>query len=212
MITKLKQQAAKILQEKISDICTKIPAFDRELDRRRGRTVEGKDYCCYVFKNGSTIHNLAAAERTRGMRRHSLIMEECVSIDGDILHEVLIPTLSISRQCEDGTTQESEVLNKSQLYITTAGYKGTFAYDKLIDTLVWQIVRPEKAMVIGGSWRLPAAEGLYSKSFIDDQKEAGTFNEAAFGREYKHKLYSLNFVNCWNTLRAYIQPFGDEQV
>jgi hypothetical protein len=32
----------------------------------------------------------------------------------------------------DGTTHEEEVLNQSQLYITTAGYKNTYSYDKLI--------------------------------------------------------------------------------
>jgi hypothetical protein len=32
----------------------------------------------------------------------------------------------------DGTVQEDEVLNQSQIYITTAGYKNTFSYDKLI--------------------------------------------------------------------------------
>lgn len=37
----------------------------------------------------------------------------------------------------DGTTHPEEQLNKSQLYITTAGFKNTFAYDKLIQLLIW---------------------------------------------------------------------------
>jgi hypothetical protein len=32
----------------------------------------------------------------------------------------------------DGTVQEEEVLNQSQIYITTAGYKNTFSYEKLV--------------------------------------------------------------------------------
>nr|DAJ96706.1 MAG TPA: terminase large subunit [Caudoviricetes sp.] len=40
--------------------------------------------------------------------------------------------MNVSRQCMDGTTHEEEVLNQSQLYITTAGYKNTYSYDKLI--------------------------------------------------------------------------------
>jgi hypothetical protein len=31
-----KEQASQILQEKISDICSKIPAFEREIDWSRG--------------------------------------------------------------------------------------------------------------------------------------------------------------------------------
>jgi hypothetical protein len=39
----------------------------------------------------------------------------------------------------DGTSQPEETLNKSQIYVTTAGWKGTFAYDKLIFTLVGMV-------------------------------------------------------------------------
>lgn len=40
-------------------------------------------------------------------------------------------------------------------------------------------------MVLGGTWRTPVAVGLQSKTFIADQKEDGTYNEASFGREYE---------------------------
>jgi hypothetical protein len=33
-----KEQAAQILQEKVEDICKKIPAFKNEIDWRRGKT------------------------------------------------------------------------------------------------------------------------------------------------------------------------------
>ena len=39
-----KEQAAGIVKEKVTEICTLVPAFDRELDRRPGKTREGKDY------------------------------------------------------------------------------------------------------------------------------------------------------------------------
>lgn len=35
--------------------------------------------------------------------------------------------MNVSRLCMDGSTQPEETLNKSQIYVTTAGYKGTFA-------------------------------------------------------------------------------------
>lgn len=62
--------------------------------------------------------------------------------------------MNVSRRCKDGTVQEDEVLNQSQLYITTAGYRNTFSYDKLIQTLVQMIVEPEKAYIMGGTWRI----------------------------------------------------------
>ena len=36
----------------------------------------------------------------------------------------------------DGTRHKEEVINKSQIYITTAGWKNSFAYDKLIELLI----------------------------------------------------------------------------
>ena len=182
-----KEQAAGIVKEKVTEICTLVPAFDRELDRRPGKTREGKDYVCYVFKNGSYFDNIAASEKSRGKRRHGGLVEECVGVDGDILSQVIIPTMNVSRLCMDGTTQPDETLNKSQIYVTTAGYKGTFAYDKLIQLLVWMITEPHKAMVMGGTWRIPVLMKLLDKNFLQDLKRDGTFNEASFDREYESK-------------------------
>ena len=42
-------------------------------------------------------------------------------------------------------------------------------------------------MVLGGTWRTPVGVGLQSKTFITDQKNEGTYNEASFEREYESK-------------------------
>ena len=180
-----KEQASQILQEKVADICQKIPAFSREIDWRRGKTQVSKDQCRYIFKNGSTIENLAARESSRGRRFHAGLIEECVGVDQKILQEVIIPTMNVSRRCADGEVREEEVLNQSQLYITTAGYKNTYSYEKLIQLLVRMVIEPDKAFVMGGSWRIPVLLGLQPKNFINDLKKDSTFNEASFGREYE---------------------------
>lgn len=182
-----KEQSASILKEKVDEICKKIPAFKREIDWRRGKTKEGKDKCEYVFKSGARFDNLAAKESSRGQRYTAGILEECVGIDGGILQQVIIPTMAIDRTLGDATTREDEVVNKSQVYITTAGYKNTFPYNKLIQTLVQMVTHPDKAIIMGGTWRIPVLMGLHSKSFIEDQKEDGSFNDAAFSREYESR-------------------------
>lgn len=182
-----KEQAAGIMKEKVQEICTLIPAFKKEIDWSRGVTLEGKDYCKYVFKSGSYFDNIAARETSRGKRRQGGVIEECVGVDGTILSEVIIPTMNISRMCMDGSTHPEEQLNKSQLYITTAGWKNTFPYDKLIQLLVWQIVKPEKSMIMGGTYRIPVLVRLLDKNFIRDLKMDGTFNESSFDREYESK-------------------------
>ncbi len=39
-------------------------------------------------------------------------------------------------------------------------------------------------MVMGGTWRIPVLEGLLQRSFIDELKLDGTYNEASFEREF----------------------------
>ena len=95
--------------------------------------------------------------------------------------------MNISRMCMDGSIHPEEQLNKAQLYITTAGYKNTYPYDKLIQFLVWQIVKPEKAMIMGGTYRVPVLMKLLDKNFVKDLKMDGTFNESSFEREYESK-------------------------
>lgn len=95
--------------------------------------------------------------------------------------------MNVSRRCADGNVREEEILNQSQIYITTAGYKNTFSYEKLIQLLVRMVTEPEKAFIMGGTWRIPVLLGLQPKNFIADLKRDSTFNEASFGREYESK-------------------------
>lgn len=68
---------------------------------------------------------------------------------------------------------------------TTAGYKNTFAYQKLIQLLVQMVTEPGKAFVMGGTWRVPVVAHLLDRNFVADLQRDGTYNEASFDREYK---------------------------
>ena len=182
-----KQQAAGIIEEKVREICQLVPAFDKEIDYGPKKTTFSKDYVRVVFKNESYFDNIAANEKSRGKRRHAGVLEECVSIDGDILSEVILPIMNVSRSAVDGHKDPEEALSQSQLYITTAGFKNTFPYAKLIQLLVWEIIEPHKSCVLGGTWRIPVLMGLQPKNFISEMKRDGTFNDTAFDREYESK-------------------------
>jgi len=114
-------------------------------------------------------------------------MEECVGIDQDILNEVIIPTLNVNRQIPGWGADDKEALNKSQIFVTTAGYKNTYSYEKLIQLLCMSVARSKDAIVLGGSWRVPVIEKLLDKNFVKELKLDGTFNEASFEREYESK-------------------------
>ncbi len=183
-----KEQSATILSDKVSEICTLIPAIEREIiwDTRgmRQKTHQTKDTVIYTFKNGSVLRNISATSHTRGGRFQAGLMEECIGIDQDILKEVIIPTMNISRNIPGYGVDKNEPLNQSQIYITTAGYKNTFGYEQLIQILCQSVARPKEAMILGGTWKVPMMEGLLDRDFITNLKVDGTFNEASFDREY----------------------------
>ena len=180
-----KEQAASITIAKIEEICSLIPSLNNEINWDRGVSKKSKDDVRYVFKNGSSIDILAARQSSRGQRRTGGLMEECVLIDGDILNEVIIPTTNVDRLLPDGTRHQEENVNKSQIYITTAGWKNSFAYDRLIELLVQSIISPDDVMVMGGTYETPVTEGLLNEDFVEQLKLSGTFNDESFDREYR---------------------------
>ena len=180
-----KQQAASITIAKIEQICKLIPALQNEINWNRGVSKKSKDDVNYVFKNGSKINILAAKESSRGQRRTGGLMQQCVLIDQTALNEIIIPTTNVNRLLPDGTRHSEEVVNKSQIYITTAGWKNSFAYDKLIQLLIRSLIQPNEVMIMGGTYETPITEGLLDEDFVEQLKLAGTFNEDSFDREYR---------------------------
>ena len=104
--------------------------------------------------------------------------------------------MNVSRRTANGDVDPDETLNKSQIYVTTAGWKNTFPYDKLVQLLIWQIVKPGQSIVMGGTWRVPVLMKLLDRNFVKDLKADGTFNESSSAREYES-------VWCGNSEDAY---------
>ena len=180
-----KEQAAGIAKEKSDELCKLIPGLRNELDMTRGKTKTSKDNIELIFKNGSKLDIMAARQSSRGKRATGGLMEECILIDQTLLNEVIIPTMNVDRRLSDGSRIEEETVNKSQIYVTTAGWKNSFAYEKLIELLIRQIIYPDEAVVMGGTWRIPVMEKLLKKSFIEELKLDGTYNDSSFAREYE---------------------------
>ena len=180
-----KEQAAGIAREKAEELCKLIPGLKNEIDWSRGASKASKNMVEYLFKNGSKLDIMAAQQSSRGKRATGGLVEECILVDQTLLNEVIIPTMNVDRRLADGSRHEEEVINKSQIYVTTAGWKNSFAYEKLIQTLIQQIIDPGQAIVLGGTWRVPVMEKLLRKSFIEELKLDGTYNDSSFAREYE---------------------------
>jgi hypothetical protein len=64
----------------------------------------------------------------------------------------------------NGEVDDNEVLNQGQLFITTAGYKNSFSYEKLLQIFAQMVARPQKAIIIGGTWRVKKTGALLKHS------------------------------------------------
>lgn len=183
------KQAAEIAKQKIvDDLWVKFPLFANEMQKRKvaGKILEaykmGKDYVEFNFKNGSSL----GLGNVRGLRRQSLIFEEVIEQDEIKVNEVYIPLLNEPRRKADGLINPNEPQSQ-QIYITTAGYQGTFSYDKLIEILCRAVLEPTKYFVLGGSYRIPLACGLTSPKQIEDIVNSPSFSKSSFEREYESR-------------------------
>lgn len=138
-----------------------------------------------MFKNNSQLDIMASSQKSRGKRKTGGLVEECILVDKTLLNEVIIPTMNVDRRLSDGTRQADETTNKSQIFVTTAGWKNSYAYEKLMMTLMEQVLDPKQSVVLGGTWRIPVMEQLIGKNFIQELKLDGTYNESSFSREYE---------------------------
>ena len=179
-----KEQAAMITISKVEEICKLIPSLAAEINWDRGVSKKSRDMVKYVFKNGSELDILAARESTRGQRRNGGVIEEVILVDETALNEIIIPTTNVDRNLPNGTTDPNEVVNQSQVYITSAGWKNSFAYNKLIEILLNSIMFPDNYMVLGGDYKLAILEGAVKEDMVEEMQMNGTYNESSFEREY----------------------------
>ena len=183
------KQAAEIAKQKVvNDLWVKFPLLANEMQKRKvaGKILDaykmGKDYVEFNFKNGSSL----GLGNVRGLRRQSLIFEEVIEQDEIKVNEVYIPLLNEPRKMHNGLINPYEPQSQ-QIYITTAGYQGTFAYQKLTEILCRSVLEPDKYFVLSGSYRIPLSCGLTAKKQIEDVINSPSFSKSSFEREYESR-------------------------
>lgn len=183
------KQAAEIAKQKVvDDLWVKFPLLANEMQKRKvaGKILDaykmGKDYVEFNFKNGSSL----GLGNVRGLRRQSLIFEEVIEQDPTKVNEVYIPLLNEPRKMINGLINPYEPQSQ-QIYITTAGYQGTYAYDKLIEMLCRAVLEPDKYFVLGGTYRIPLFCGLTAQKQIEDVINSPSFSKSSFEREYESR-------------------------
>lgn len=215
-----KKQAAQIIEEKTNEIFRLFPFFVNELnisdvDRSKKKYGNfGSDYAEITFKNGSHMDIVSTTNAARGGRRHWGTLEEFALMNGDEVNEIIIPLMNVDRRTMSGLINPTEP-HAAQTMITTAGYRGTYAHDRTLETLVDMAIEPGKAFCFGGDFRIPVMHGLLSADKVKEKLKNSSYKLESFLREYmsvwsggsEDSYYSYELISqCRKLVRPEFKP------
>lgn len=175
-----KTQAAKIFKQKIDEVFRLFPLLEREVKKYNA----GKDYIYLEFRNKSQLSIVGALDSDRGIRTHATFLDEVRDIDGDMVREVILPQMNVSRRQANGLVNPYEKINTQVVYATSAGSKSSFAYEQLLDVFETSIINPQGALCFGLDYRIPVMHGLIDRNYVNDLKLSPSYTEATFAAEY----------------------------
>jgi hypothetical protein len=112
-----------------------------------------------------------------------ILFEEVKDLPEKPVNEIALPLLNISRRMMDGTLNHKEP-HQQTTWIGSAGYVGSFAHDKCIETTINAILEPNNFFSWGGTYEIPVYYGLLNRDFVQNLKDSGTYDEASFSREF----------------------------
>lgn len=186
IVAPVKTQGVKIMRQKVEEILKIWPLLEKELEVFMGKPHMNfsKDVAELYFKNGSKFTCEAATDSSRGLRLHSTFLDEVRDADGDIISEVILPQLNVSRRDANGLVNPNEVCNQQVIAGTSAGMKSSYAYSLLVETMIQAIIDPKRAFVMGLDYRIPAQHGLVDKRHVEKLRLSSSYNEMTFAAEF----------------------------
>lgn len=183
-----KGQAASIAQEKIvDDLWVRFPLLQNEMQKMRvagqlrNAFVRGTDYAEFRFAHGGSFDVVGGT--IRGFRRNSGIFEEVIQLDELFINEQAIPLLNKPREDIFGNVNPYEP-HAAKIFVTTAGYQGTYAYRKQIETLCYSVIDPTRYAVMGGTYKIPIQHGLLQEETIRELISSTSYDRDSFEREF----------------------------
>lgn len=162
-----KENAAMIMEEKITEILDFYPLLENEIQSMSF----SKDSAKIIFVNNSKIDVLANAQSSKGKRRKRLSIEEAGQVNFGLFDDVLSPIVNVPRRTMGKKAEiNPEELNGQICFYTTATYRGSAAYDVNV-AMFDDMAELKGKFVCGSSWELGVAmQRGESKAQILDRK------------------------------------------
>lgn len=181
-----KSQGAQIAREKLYEIYAHWPLLRKEVvggDVSECPGNFGKDYVQLTFKNGSRYDVVGALDSSRGGRRHGGLVDETRDHEEAPLTEVVLPLMNVSRRLPDNSVNPKEP-NQQRIYMSSAGQKGTYAYELLLDVFEGSIINPKNNFCMGFDYRVPMLHHLLEPDYVNELRMSPSYNEESFAAEY----------------------------
>lgn len=178
VIMPTKIQSAKISEEKIKEIWRDYPLLKNEIKKYKVT----RDYVQFEFKGGSTLDTVASGESSRGLRAQGLSFEEIVDerMDRTTINEVLLPLLAQGRRTPHGVDTKNEQ-QKTQAWVTTAGAKQSFSYEKF-QGLYDEMIDGKSTIVLGTSYEMGTKFGTLDINDIVDKLNDPSYSPLSFDK------------------------------
>lgn len=187
--SKTKEEASKIVSDKIVQLAADHPNLDREIEHITTNMNKWE----VDFKNGSVIKVVASRDSSRGSRSVFSIYEEFPGIDKKIVDGVIrpfsyirpVPYLLLPEYKDEVILREEP----REVFISSANHKGLWWYDETKKNLD-AMMRGENSGVICLDYSLSILHGIKSSKLI--KREKNKMDEITAMEEYDNIPWGEN--------------------
>lgn len=175
-----------------------------------------------TFWNGSTVRTVTMSEMSRSKRANLVVIDEYVWTDKDIIDNVITNFLGDPRSPEYLKDEkyfgkpEYEYLKEkdTEIYLSSAGFKGSWAYQRFEDYFKKMVKGEEDYFVCDIPYQTAVSQGMRSLNFYKKQMKKDGFDIAKGNAEYRgfwipdgqNGFYRYEALNNCRSIRKAIYP------
>lgn len=190
-----KEQSRALIREKISkELMNMSPNLRKEIVDIKVGTNE----TVVKFRNGSTISAINASDNTRGLRCHTLVVDEYRMIQGEFetLNSILKPFLNCVRipkfkNRKDGKYANYPAEENSEIYLSSAWYSSHWSYG-LYQAHVKRMLEGDDYFTCNLPYQLSAYHGILTKKRVNDIRSDENMSDISFTMEFEAIFYKQN--------------------
>lgn len=179
---KVRSQSINILDEKImKEIYPNSPLLRSEIKKVDINNQKAE----IIFKNGSYIKVVTAADSSRGSRATLLICDEYRLLSKDVIDLILKKFLNIVRHPGylDKPQYSHLAERNKEFYLSSAWFQNHWSYEKCKDYFVNMVDTEKKYYCVSFPYQMSIKSGLLLKEAVEDEMSESSFSDLTFAME-----------------------------